>query len=107
MKATHRLTSADFRSLRATRRVSGDFFTLSIAASHNGIKYAVVVSKKVSAKAVIRNLVKRRFRAAAQKLLRGVHEPFVFIFHAKREAAAAPLRELERDIASILKRARG
>ncbi len=66
-----------------------------------GPKFAVVVSKKVSAKAVDRNKVKRRTRSASLKALTDLKKPVAVIFYAKREAKDAEFIELKRDIEAL------
>ena len=104
MKQTHRLTSADFRKFRPARRISGDFFTLSIAPESSGPKWATVVSKKVSVKAPVRNLIKRRTRSALRAALRGFNEPVALVFQAKRGAEKATFAQLKGDLAKLLGR---
>ena len=107
MKAGHRLSSADFRRLRPSRRLSGEFFSLSIASSEGrALKWACVVSKKVSARAVVRNRVKRLCRSALQPLLKNRSEPLALVFHAKRPAAEASFADIQRDVERLLLKSR-
>ena len=105
MKQPHRLSSADFRKFRPARRVNSDFFTLSIARDSAGPKWACVVSKKVSVKAPIRNLVKRRTRSILHSSLRALHEPLALVFQAKRGAQVATFAQLKSDLERLLGRA--
>ncbi len=61
------------------------------------------VAGKVVGGAVARNLVKRRLRAAAQGL--GTKPGLDIVVGARKIAAAAEYRELERALAALLKRA--
>jgi len=105
MNTGHRLSSADFRALRPTRRLQGSLFALSIAPREKGPAWATVVSKKVSKKAVARNLVKRRCRSILATELKKFREPRALIFTAKRGAAEASFSETKKDIETLLERA--
>lgn len=69
-------------------------------------KFACVVSKKVASKAVERNLIKRRSRAALQKHLTGT-APGSYVFYAKKDAAGASFASVEKDIKNLLSQLRG
>ena len=105
MTAGRRLSSADFRTLRPSKRVQGTLFSLSIAVREAGAAWAVVVSKKVSRKAVARNLVKRRSRSVLARELKKFDEPRALILTAKRGAAEATFAETKKDIETLLDRA--
>jgi ribonuclease P protein component len=105
MNATRRVSSADFRGFRPSRRIQGDFFSLSLAPHQKGPKWACVVSKKVSAKAVARNRIKRRCRSVLHSLLKGVDTPIILVLQAKRSVAGASFAEVERDVSHLLQRA--
>jgi ribonuclease P protein component len=105
MTTSHRLSSADFRTIRPRQRVNGIFFALSIAPHPRGLKWACVVSKKVSVKAVTRNLVKRRCRSALSSELKTFNEPLALVFHAKRGAVGATFAEIEKDVRALIRRA--
>ena len=64
MPKNSRLTGSEIRRLKPEKRLNSSLFSLSYTASTGPGKAACVVSKKVSAKAVVRNTVKRRMRAA-------------------------------------------
>ena len=70
-----------------------------------GPKCACVVSKKVSPKAVERNLIKRRCREAARALILKRNEALALVFYAKREARGAAFENIRKDTASLLGRA--
>ena len=99
-----RITSADFRKFKPTARVHGAFFSLSVAPDQGGPKCACVVSKKVSSKAPVRNLLKRRCRAITVPLLKNNGQSLAFVLYAKKEAARAEFPALKKDIADLLGR---
>ena len=103
MPKKHRLSRADFTALSArSRRISGGLFSLSIAPSPLGTKVACVVSKKVSPKAVVRNLVKRRARAILREALKNFDKPLLLSFHAKTAARDASYAEIDSDVRRLL-----
>ena len=104
MKKIIPLSSAVLRRLKPQKRIHGALFSLSIGPSEQ-LSAACVVSKKVSSKAVVRNRVKRRARAAYAKLLRPLREG-AYLFYAKASAAEAPYREIEADMSALLSRVR-
>ena len=103
-KAT-RLTHDELKDIRG-KRLQGALFSL-LYAPLNGrpSKAAIVVSKKVSAKAVVRNTLKRRARAALQKALPSLTQPLRLVFQAKRDAASASGEAIARDIEALIERA--
>ncbi len=104
MTTSHRLSTADFKKLRPSRRINGEFFSLSIAPYVTGLKWACVVSKKVSAKAVTRNLVKRRCRNVLRIELKNVRKPLALVFQTRRGAAQATFTEIEKDVRTLIER---
>lgn len=102
MPAKYRLSVADLRVFRADRRLSGSFFSLSIGALDR-VGVASVISKKVAARAVDRNRIKRRCRAALLPFLREL-PPGAYVFYAKKEAVSATGAEIVRDLAKLLGR---
>lgn len=88
------------------RRVHGLLFSLAISPLAQGettTKFACVVSKKVSPKAVERNRIKRRCREAARAFMSD-DSPRALVFVAKRTARDATSGDLTRDIESLLKK---
>jgi ribonuclease P protein component len=101
MPKQNRISGAQIRAISGARRISGDFFSLSLSPSITGaVQCACVVSKKVSKLAVKRNLIRRRTRAALQNHLSAL-KPGVYIFHAKRESVKAPYTDIKADIEKI------
>src|SRR3989338_1166324 len=99
------------------RRFHGALFSLSVSALPSGArgpKCACVVSKKVSPKAVERNLIKRRCREAVRTLILKRNEApapqsagLALVFYAKREARGAAFEDIRKDTVSLLGRASG
>ena len=98
MPKKYRLSGEEIRKLFG-KRMHGTFFSLLVAPIQSEhAKCACVVSKKVSAKAVDRNKVKRRCRNVVAKRISDVSKPLALVFTAKREAKDAEFSKIERDI---------
>ena len=105
MPKKYRLSGEEIRKLSG-KRIHGTFFSLLVAPIQGDYaKRACVVSKKVSAKAVDRNSVKRRCRNALAKRMPNAKKPLALVFYAKREARDAKFSDIERDVGSLLARA--
>jgi ribonuclease P protein component len=108
MPKRQRMTRADFSSIApgASRRYFGALFSLSVSSALNTIenepKCACVVSKKVAAHAVDRNLIKRRCREACRIAVKGMRSGHSLIFYAKKEAKGASYKDIEGDIKKLL-----
>lgn len=101
------LSSAEFMRFKPARRINGRFFTLLIGpAASESAKLACVVSKKVSARAVVRNSIKRRCRAALRGKLANIKKPQILVFYAKSAAAQASFADVQRDVVELLASAR-
>ena len=103
-----RLTRADFTDFSGrTLREHGRFFTLvaHLREDEGGPRAACVVSKKMAARAVDRNKIKRRTREALHSALKGVVVPFSIALYAKKTALDAPLSALSKDIVDLVGRA--
>lgn len=102
MPQKYRLTVADLRAFRADRRLSSTYFSLSIGKAAQ-VGAACVISKKIAARAVDRNRVKRRCRAALLPLLPAL-SPARYVFYAKKEAVRAESGEIARDLQKLVER---
>ncbi len=104
MPSRFRLTRADFAGMRNFQRLHGRFFSLSFGElPGRGPGAACVVSKKVAAKAVDRNRIKRRCRAVLSKHVGSGRSIFVVI--AKKGVASASFADVSSDIESLIARA--
>jgi len=106
MPKKNRLSGAEIRSVRSPRRFHGGLFSLSVSPAETAAGFACVVSKKVAVKAVDRNLIKRRVRAAIYGSLKQA-QPGSYMFHAKKQAKDASYIEIEQDVRTLMEHARG
>lgn len=105
MPRNHRLSRADFARIERSRgkRIHGKYFSLLVAPLPNdSVKFACVVSKKFSAKAVVRNRIERQTREAVRPLMKSAVKGVAFIVYPKREALGAKFSEISRDIENLL-----
>lgn len=101
MPRKYALTNREIRTVRPTRRIHGALFSVAVLPlPSSAAKVAVVVSKKISAKAVERNKIQRRARAALRSVLPQL-PPAGYLFTAKREARTAEYEDVARDIAQL------
>jgi ribonuclease P protein component len=103
MPKRSRLTGAELRRITGQRRVHGALFSVALSPAQDRPRATVTVSKKVSAKAVERNLVKRRAKAALASLLRRL-PPGAYVFSARPAAREASFAELKADIESLARK---
>lgn len=106
---TYRLRlKRDFdRVFKKGKFVGQKLFTLGFAANKLAVsRFAVVVPKKVSKKAVTRNLVKRKTTEIIRLKRNKIKNGFDFVFVAKPEAKGKKYKEIEEELGKILARAR-
>ena len=98
----------DFDRLFKEGKFAGQaFFTLGFAKNKlNNSRFAVVVGKKVSKKAVTRNAIKRKTVEAIRLNLERIRSGFDLVFIAKPEIKGKKYKEIEEVIGGLLKRAR-
>lgn len=65
-------------------------------------KAGIIVSKKLSNKAVVRNKLKRRIRAALQEVLPEFHSGLHLVVLPNRRALAVAVKELEEELKTLL-----
>ncbi len=103
MPKRNRLHGADIRRLTPEKRLSSALFSLSISKTQGDGQVACTVSKKVSPKAVVRNLVKRRMRAGLRAAL-PLPTGKSFELIAKKAAAESEYRAICDDIRELMAR---
>jgi ribonuclease P protein component len=103
MPKRSRLTGAELRRISGARRIHGALFSVALSPSSGGPKATVTVSKKVSPRAVDRNLVKRRAKAALAPLLKRLPSG-AYVFSARPAAREASYAALKADIESLARK---
>ncbi len=73
--------------------------------SNKETKFSFIVSKKVSNKAVKRNLLKKRGYYAVKKISKNLNNGFVCMFFLKNSSILLSYTELEKEILFLLKKA--
>lgn len=113
MPKKYRLSHSDFKLITNSRfrRERGAYFILSHGrlpgAQDNHLRIACVVSTKAAARAVDRNLIKRRCRDAVRNLIAGAKEPLALIFYANKNAKKASFKEMKADIEKLIEKSFG
>ena len=108
MAKRSRVTRQDFEHIHSTsvKRYHGEFFSLVVITA-SGTKFTCVVSKKIAARAVERNRIKRRCREAARAALGSTRHEIAFVFYAKRQAREAAFAAIKKDVETLIKKSRG
>lgn len=81
---------------RETKNLQGVFFGLIYKSGSEPARFGLIISKKISPKAVERNRVKRLLYRAIEKELLG--EKGLFLFLAKRNSINGKLEEFVKEI---------
>ena len=110
---TRRVSRNLFKSFNAKGNVFyGNFFNLNlIPLSDNKVLskkslFAVPVSKKIEASAVIRNKIRRRTYSVIEKNLKNIKEGYVFIFYPKKTIKNQNFSDYLSDIELLLKKSK-
>ncbi len=101
---TSRLTKEnDFKKVfNLGKKITGRFFAAYFLKTPGKTRVAVIVSNKISKKAVIRNKLKRRMREIIKKNLEGLE--YDIVVSAKLSALDQKYSELSEDLSSSLKK---
>ena len=107
MRKENRLTlSRDFQRLKRDGAVVYHAFSVLVYAPNtfNRSRVAVVASKAIG-KAVKRNLVKRRFKSALQKIFEEIKPGWDMIFYSRKASAACSFPEITAAVDRLLSEA--
>ena len=112
MPKHQRLSRADFLLMDTarSRRFYGAYFNVSIPPqkvenSINKPKFACIVSKKIAARAVDRNRIRRLCKEAFRTTVTPVTQAQGFIFYAKKESKRATFADVISDVKELLSKA--
>lgn len=94
------------RALARGARVEGKFFVLSVLAGlgREELKAGVIISAKISKKAVVRNKIRRILYDSVRAVLGKIPKRAALVFLAKKSAAGAKKEEITEDVEQILER---
>ena len=95
-----------FLIYRTGQRIFTDYLTAFLKTSRNHGKFACVISKKVSKKAVARNKLRRRSYSIIRHYLSRLKEGCAVILVFKKGAAELSYAELEKNILEIFEKAK-
>ena len=98
----NRVRSGEFKELMGGKTLSTPYFLLKYKAilETSPTKYAVVVSSKISKRAVERNKIRRRLYSILSKNFPS--KGLVGAFFVKKEALKATFKELEKEVGNAL-----
>lgn len=103
-----RLSKSEFQAVRkAGRLLSGRLLAVLVLLPSSlfplpSVKAGLIVSRRLSSKAVARNLLKRRLRAALQRILPDLSPNLHLVVLPNRRALDSTVAELEKEIKSLI-----
>jgi len=97
----------DFKNIfKKGRRYQGMYYLVRVVPNNRDYsRVSVVVSLKVSKKAVVRNRVKRQTRAIIEKMWYEIKTPIDIVVTIGSDAVDKDFNELERDLQALLRKA--
>lgn len=104
----HRLTGEDDygKVFQQGRSFQDDFLVIRVFNSHLPLsRFGFIVSNKISKKATRRNLIKRRLREAARRILDQIKPGYDVVIMAKPEIRGQDFREMSKMLEELLRQA--
>jgi ribonuclease P protein component len=103
LKKINRLTKEkDFQAVyRRGRYFQTAFFSVNFLPAKNQTRIGIIISKKISKKAVERNHAKRQTRSMAEALLPKINKPADIVISIKRPFLDSDFKSLEKDLNNI------
>lgn len=98
-----RLTTEEIESLSHGKSVFGTLISMRVIKSGT-LKFAVSVSKKVAARAVDRNRLRRKVYSSLPLLIDGIKEPAFVMLMPKKEIMSLPLETIRSELAAVFKK---
>lgn len=99
-----RLTTEDIKALAQGKSVFGTLVSLRFVPADK-TKFAVAVSKKVAARAVDRNRIRRRVYAIVKNTKATFNKAFFVMLSPKKECLTAPKEAIGEDITRLFNKA--
>lgn len=91
--------------LRKGEVIQGSFLGLAFTRSgEDGPKIGIIVSRKISKKAVVRNRIKRAVREESRKYLEELTEDLLLVFLAKKRAAETDSQTIRQDVQNLFRK---
>lgn len=101
----NRVTTQEFKEiLKIGLRISSENISISYVKNDNQFKASVVVSKKVSKKAVDRNYQKRRVREAIRRVFYPFTQKNSVVFFVKRNISKNDFSEIVSEVERLSKK---
>jgi ribonuclease P protein component len=104
LKKALRLARKDIESLSSGKSVFGTLLSIRVAPAPR-LRFAVTASKKVAARAVDRNALRRRGYKALESVMSAVTKPASVMIMPKKDCIQAPIEAVSAEILSLLKKA--
>ncbi len=100
LKKEHRLSIKG--KLKTIKTIHTPYFILKTAKSENGVKFGIIVGKKVDKRAVVRNRIKRQLNEAISKCIPWVIPGNDFLIIVKKEALQKETEKLTTELKKVL-----
>lgn len=101
----YRIQSArSFKKIyKSGKKIYGNFFILRLISNNfKNSRFAVVVSKKVALKAVVRNKIKRQVLFIIQNNLKNFNANYDIVLIVKKEIIKAEFSAIKKDVGKII-----
>ena len=103
----NRISKKEFPSPKAKgARFFSTSFSTTIYTGKDQTLFSIVVSKKISKKALDRNHLKRQFYSLAEKHLKTIIKGVKIVIYPKKEALKTPFLLLQKELSTVLKTAK-
>lgn len=100
LKKENRLTAV---RLSNPKNISTPQFSLKIAKNNQDLnRFALIVSKKLDKRAVVRNSLKRKLRSCIEEIFDNIKKGYDFVFYPKQSAIKVERSEILKEITSAL-----
>lgn len=97
----------DFLKLKEEgKKLSGEFITLVfLKREKEGVlRFGIIVSNKISKKAVVRNALKRKLRASVREFVKDVYLGYDILLLPKRSCLLAEEGKIEKEVENLMQK---